>query len=713
MWMRARRRLSRVCFPYLESSKKKGRVDHKDSFLDYYEEERRRGITIFSKQALLKINRSPKEGFSKDDLARSFTLIDTPGHPELWGETERALMAMDYCIILISALDSVTNEDQVLWDLVSSYRIPAFLFINKMDRPSAKKEELIYSLREAFGEGIVDFEDLYAGDRALFLENIAILDEDIMEEYISNGNISPSGIKRLISERKLFPCLFGSALKDQNTGLLVQMMVDYTEPKVYPEVKAALCYKINKDQKGKRFSWIKVTGGWINPKDILKVVDSDRNVRDIKPDQIFSPNGPGLIQETTAKAGETAVLSGVELLIPGLGIGEEAGLKDKYKKIIKSSFKTRVKVSESTNTYDIFLRFSELCEEFCEVEVRYDDKYNEINVLCTGRLEAQVLKALMKSRFSVDIDFLDPEEISKLDNKRALEEELFLENIGLLNDINQENTEKKEKTENKKKGVRACEDDLKGEKSLGDEKHPGDMNRGLLIDGKDKVPVEKTKSSGKKENEALLGEGLKKDAELLAIFNATLGRNTKKSEKTNAQDSTMESRKMRKSEAPPKVIVNIPDQKESYLLVDGYNIIYAWEELSKLASDNLGAARSLLCDVLADYRAFKGMTLILVFDAYKVPSNRGSVEKYHDIYIVYTKEAETADAYIEKTVHEIAKGQRVTVATNDNLEQTISFGAGAVRMTAGELKADVSATNKEMYDKYLSRIEKLENRIKI
>lgn len=667
--------------------RKKGRVDHKDSFLDYYEEERRRGITIFAKQAVFKIKtKIPGTAFAND--TKAITLIDTPGHPELQGETERALMAMDYCIMLISAADGVTKEDRALWKLIKAYSVPVILFINKMDRPSASKEEILGFLQESFGDGFVDFKDYCSSDNFKALEDIASLDEETLGEYLESGNISASSIKRLISQRKLFFCVFGSALKDQGIELLVRLVYDYTEPLDYPLKTAGLCYKISLDQKARRLSYIKLTGGVLHPKDTVEALDEDGSLKYIKPDQIFCPNGPDLTQEVGIIAGDEAVLCGVDILSPGVGLGGDTGLKNRYQRLISPSYKTRLKLIPDVDTYSIFLKFSTLCIEFCEVETWYDDRYNEINVLCMGRLQTEVLKALIKDRYSVDVDFLTEDEVKTIDQEReAIEAE-----------------------------------DLAGAKEAsGMAMEPSVVTQTILkakdpqsYDEADYEQGSKTPKSPKiKDNEALLGEGLKKDAELLAIFNATLGRNTKKTDESTPTDRALSSRMMRKSTDPGKPFVQIPDPKDSYLLVDGYNIIFAWKELSSLARIDLDAARRLLSDVLANYQAFRGMTLILVFDAYKVPHGEGTTKKYHNIYIVYTKEAETADAYIEKTVHEIAKGRNVTVATNDSLEQTISFGSGAMRMTARELKADVRLANEDMYENYMSSIEKLENRMKI
>lgn len=211
-----------------------------------------------------------------------------------------------------------------------------------------------------------------------------------------------------------------------------------------------------------------------------------------------------------------------------------------------------------------------------------------------------------------------------------------------------------------------------------------------------------------------MGAGYAMDRELEAIFAGTLGknRNEEKRRDENRNRVSVRAPEKTKSEAAP-LHVNIQDRKKDFLLVDGYNIIHAWKELSELSKENLDSARMALLDILADYQGFKGMTLIAVFDAYRVKGGKGSVSKYHNIYEVYTKEAETADAYIEKTVHEIGKKHNVTVATSDALEQVIVFGEGAVRMSAKELYGEVKASKADISDICRRRSEKLENKISI
>ena len=210
-----------------------------------------------------------------------------------------------------------------------------------------------------------------------------------------------------------------------------------------------------------------------------------------------------------------------------------------------------------------------------------------------------------------------------------------------------------------------------------------------------------------------MGAGLEKDKELEAIFYRSLGGNRGRNpQKAAARDGYTGEAVRRRADTVndgSQEHVEIKEAKKQYLLVDGYNIIFSWNELNEMAKTNIDGARIKLMDTLANYQGFRGMTLILVYDAYKVRGNHGSVEKYHNIYVVYTREAQTADAYIEKTVHEIGRRERVTVATSDGLEQTIVFGEGAVRMSARELREEVELAMKEMRENHIENTIRVKN----
>ena len=234
-----------------------GRVDHGDAFLDTEEQERERGITIFSKQARL----------TWRDCR--FTLLDTPGHVDFSAETERAVQVMDCAVLLVSGSDGVQGHTETLWRLLERHRVPAFLFINKMDQPDTDRDKLLAQLRERLGDGCADF----SGLRGELLEQAAMCDEELMERYLEAGELSDGDLAALIVERKLFPCFFGSALKVEGVEELLDGLDRYTLEPDWPEQFAARVFKISRDEKGERLTWLKVTGGVLKVRDPVKGAD--------------------------------------------------------------------------------------------------------------------------------------------------------------------------------------------------------------------------------------------------------------------------------------------------------------------------------------------------------------------------------------------------------------------------------------------------------
>ncbi|MCD7866477.1 MAG: GTP-binding protein, partial [Clostridiales bacterium] len=255
--------------------RKPGRVDTKDAFLDTYELERSRGITIFSKQAR----------FSWEDV--QITLVDTPGHVDFSAEMERTLRVLDYAILVISASDGVQGHTLTLWDLLDRYDVPVFLFVNKMDQPGTDREKLMAELKARLDASCVDFTDP-ASEQSL--EDIAACDEETMETYFETGGVRDDQIRRLVRERCLFPCYFGSALKMMGVKSFLQGFVRYTSEIMYPDAFGARVYKISRDTQGNRLTHMKITGGALHPKEILTNLrpDTVRNgdIWEEKADQI-------------------------------------------------------------------------------------------------------------------------------------------------------------------------------------------------------------------------------------------------------------------------------------------------------------------------------------------------------------------------------------------------------------------------------------------
>ena len=252
---------------YLSGALRKlGRVDHRDAFLDTDQQERERGITIFSKQARL----------TWKDCG--LTLLDTPGHVDFSAEAERAVQVLDYAVLLVSATDGVQGHTETLWKLLERHRVPTFLFINKMDQPGTDRAKLLAQLRERLSDGCADF----SGERSELLEHAALCDEGLMEQYLETGELSDADLSTLIVERKLFPCWFGSALKVEGVEELLDGLARYTLEPDWPPDFAARVFKISRDEKGERLTWLKVTGGALKVRDAVKSPDWEEKATQLR-----------------------------------------------------------------------------------------------------------------------------------------------------------------------------------------------------------------------------------------------------------------------------------------------------------------------------------------------------------------------------------------------------------------------------------------------
>ena len=235
--------------------RKLGRVDHGDSFLDTAALERERGITIFSKQAMLNIGDT------------EISLLDTPGHVDFSAETERTLQVLDYAVLVISGTDGVQSHTLTLWKLLQRYRVPCFIFVNKMDLPGADRSQLMLQLRARLSECCVDFTD---SDSTDFFESIAECSDDLLNYYYQNDTVLHEDIVKAVCERKVFPCLFGSALKMKGVDTLLRIIDDYTVMPVYGSSFAGKVFKLSEDKQGRRLTFLKITGGSLKVRDVLQ-----------------------------------------------------------------------------------------------------------------------------------------------------------------------------------------------------------------------------------------------------------------------------------------------------------------------------------------------------------------------------------------------------------------------------------------------------------
>lgn len=831
--------------------RKMGRVDHGDAFLDTYELERSRGITIFSKQAL----------FSLGDA--QITLLDTPGHVDFSAEMERTLQVLDYAILLISGADGVQGHTLTLWKLLKRYQIPTFLFVNKMDQPGTDEKALMEELKKRLDGNCVDF----SGDRDTqeWQEQLAMCDETLLESYLEEGSVEEGEIPRLINERKLFPCFFGSALKMTGVQEFLQGLEKYIKMPEYPREFGAKVFKIARDSQGNRLTYMKITGGSLKVKTVLRG-QKDGEDREEKADQIRIYSGEKYEMVNGASAGMVCAVTGLTFTYPGQGLGREAASD---MPLLEPVLTYQIQLPPEYDVHKMFLNLRQLEEEEPLLHIVWNEELGEIHAQVMGEVQIEILKSLIKERFGVVVDFGSGNIVYKETIKTPVEGvghfeplrhyaevHLLLEpgepgsGMQFYTDCSEDELDKNWQRlilthleEKEHRGVltgspitdmritlaagrahlkhteggdfrqatyRAVRQGLRKAESVLLEPYydfrlevPADMiGRGMAdiqrmcgefqppqIEGETAVltgfapvitmrdyqnevisytrgmgrlfctlkgyfpchnqeevvqafcydpeadlenptgsvfcahgagfvvnwdqveeymhvesglllepverqpePVEVRKKTWKEERDAYQAT----EKELEEIFTRTYGpirsrvgeedlprRSVKGWKRSHARmDDTSSSYVGRTKNR------NIPPEKE-YLLVDGYNIIFAWEDLKDLADANIDAARDKLTDMLSNYQGYKKCTLILVFDAYKVKGNPGSVQKYHNIHVVYTKEAETADQYIEKTVHEIGRKSHVTVATSDRLEQVIILGQGGTRMSARELREDM------------------------
>lgn len=812
--------------------RKLGRVDHKDTFLDTYELERQRGITIFSKQAEV----AWKE--------KKITLLDTPGHVDFSAEMERTLQVLDYAVLVISGADGVQGHVQTLWKLLKRYEIPVFLFINKMDQNGTDKMALLEELQKRLDEKCIDFSK--AQDRDSFQESLAVCEESMLEKYLEGELISEEEIRTAIKRRQVFPCYFGSALKMEGIEEFLNGFVTLTIAKSYPEEFGAKVYKISRDKQGTRLTHLKITGGVLKVKTLLK--------EDEKVDQIRIYSGTGYTTVQEIAAGSVCAVTGLQSTCCGEGLGmEEASLAP----MLESVLTYQILLPQGCDVHGMFLKLKQLEEEEPELHILWNEQANEIHAQVMGQVQIEILKSMILERFQVEVEFGTGSIVYKetIENtvegaghyeplRHYAEVRLLLEpgkrGSGLVfdtdcsEDVLPKNWQRLVMThlaEKKHKGVltgseitdmkitlingrahlkhteggdfrqatyRAVRQGLKQAKSVllepiyeyqlevpsdmvgramadlqrmqgtfSSPKIDGDMailegtapviamrdyqteviaysrgkgriflnlkgyepchnaeeviaaigydseadldnptgsvfcshGAGFVVDWnqvEDYMHTESRKDSHKKEEavSTYTAPPVIDEEELKAIFERTYG--PMKRER-NPYDTTRTIYAATQKAAKTKK----PDDVEEYLLVDGYNIIFAWEELHELSKINIEGARGKLRDILCNYQGYKKNTIILVFDGYKVPGNPGEVIKYHNIYVVYTKEAETADQFIEKTVPEIAKKHRVSVATSDALEQMIILGQGAQRISARELLEEIKITNQQMREEHI------------
>ena len=368
---------------YLSGTVRKlGRVDHKDAFLDTYALERDRGITIFSKQAV----------FSLEN--KKVNLLDTPGHVDFSAEMERTLQVLDYAVLVISGADGVQGHTETLWKLLKLYDIPTFIFINKMDQQGTDKAALLSELKERLDEGCIAFDQKESTET---LEELAMTDEKVLDYFMEHESIQKEEICRLIKERRVFPCYFGSALKLEGVQELLYGFERYMEPYTGTEEFGAKVFKISRDDKGERLTFLKVTGGKLVVKMPVNLVDKEEKVNQIR---IYSGAKYETVNEV--EAGGVCAVTGLVSSYIGQGFGVEKGTAAPF---LEPVLTYQMILPDGADTTKILRELKQLEEEEPLLNIVWNPALEEIHVQLMGEVQTEILKTMIAERFHLDVEF--------------------------------------------------------------------------------------------------------------------------------------------------------------------------------------------------------------------------------------------------------------------------------------------------------------------
>ena len=366
--------------------KKLGRVDHRNTYLDTHELERARGITIFSKQAIL------------ETADMEITLLDTPGHADFSGEMERALQVLDYAILVISGTDGVQAHTETLWNLLERYAIPTFLFVTKMDVANLPREALMEDLRAHLSEGCMCLHD--RDDEAL-----AMLDERVLDRYMEQGSVSDGDIAALIQARKLFPCFFGSGLKLDGVEDFLRALEAYTIQPDYPDIFAAQVYKIARDAQGNRLTYLKVTGGTLTVRSPIRYLPAHGSeAMEEKVGQIRLYSGQKFTQTDAVPAGGVCAVLGLTKTWPGQGLGAQ---EDARLPLLEPALGYRIDLPKGCDARTMLPKLKQLEEEDPLLRILWLPRLEEIQVQLMGAVQIDVLKSLIRERFDTEVQIAE------------------------------------------------------------------------------------------------------------------------------------------------------------------------------------------------------------------------------------------------------------------------------------------------------------------
>ena len=362
-----------------------GRVDHKDAFLDTDALEKARGITIFSKQALLTAGDT------------DITLLDTPGHVDFSTETERTLQVLDYAVLVVSGTDGVQSHTETLWRLLRRYHVPTFVFVNKMDLPGMERQELLAQLNRRLGEGFVDF----GAEQADRDEALALCDENLMDRMLDAGQLQDADLIPAIARRHVFPCWFGAALKLEGVDALLDGLDRYTRPAPALEAFGAKVFKVSQDEQGARLTWLRVTGGELKVKAQL-TGDADGEPWAEKANQLRLYSGAKYTLTEAIGPGQVCAVTGLTKARPGEGLGAE---RDSDLPVLEPVLSYQVLLPEGSDVHAALGKLHRLEEEEPQLHVVWNETLGEIHVQLMGEIQLEVLRSLLAERFGLEVEF--------------------------------------------------------------------------------------------------------------------------------------------------------------------------------------------------------------------------------------------------------------------------------------------------------------------
>ncbi len=829
---------------------KLGRVDKRDAYLDTHKIERDRGITVFSKQAILEFG----------DVY--MTLIDTPGHIDFSCDAERALAVQDYAVLVISAPDGVTAHTKTLWGLLASRGIPTFIFVNKTDISDRRRIELMEELRCNLSPFAVDFMN---EGTPQFYESVASADEDMIGEFFDSGRVSREAIADAISKRKVFPCLFGSALKLEGVSELLSVIDRYTLPQPYPaDMFGAVVYKISRDKDEKRLTYLKVTGGTLKNKDILTLKNRYGEIIQEKVEEIRIYSADKYRSVSSVSAGQVCAVLGPRSTAVSMGIGFEPSVEPTLVPVLDY----RLILPSGVSPYETYMKLTALGEEEPSLAMSYDSATSEIRVRIMGEIQLEVITGIIKDRFSIDVRFDEgkilyketvadtsygaghfeplrhyaevhlridpmpegtgviaatecPTDSLALNWQRLvmthIEERIHrgvltaspLTDVKITLTAGRAHLKHTEGGDFRQATYRAIRQGLMKASSIlleptfdfrlelpseylgramnditsmhGTCLSPTFVGSIAVLEGN--CPVSTMRSYAKDVRAYTRGEGrlnltvgayapchntdeimaeigydpdlderntagsvfckggagyfvpwqeadalmhlnpqgnfrektetptpvlnkksekdyrgtADEDKELMRIFEATYGKIKPRyvqERVVNAAPAEQKSRPQRK----------LKPKGEDYVIIDGYNFLFGVPDLRAIAESDIGRARDVIVRLMCNYSSFKKCKSVIVFDAYKRVGGEGATEKYGNVTVVYTKEKQTADSYIECLTHGIAGTNTVRVVTSDMQEQLIVLGVGGLRVSSVEFYREICSVLeliRETIDSYI------------